>query len=129
MCQSSRRNNLGVISPFLVLTRYCNSQDRTLSVPTKASDYVPGQVNVKMNQVKGVAAVRSLRARLAQSVFIVVLAAAAVFAQQKVDPAAVTGTVSDQKGVGVGGATVSMQGGPGPAHTVTTDDQGLYAIT
>src|SRR5215472_15486476 len=82
-----------------------------------------------MIQFEGVAAVRPSRARLALSVFVVVMAAAALLAQQKADPAAVTGTVSDQKGVGVGGATVSMQGGLEPVHSVTTDDQGLYAIT
>lgn len=43
--------------------------------------------------------------------------------------AAVTGTVSDQSGAGVGGATVTMESTSGPANTVTSDDQGLYAIT
>lgn len=43
--------------------------------------------------------------------------------------AAVTGTVSDQKGTGVGGATVTMQDAAGAAHSATTDDQGLYAVT
>jgi len=43
--------------------------------------------------------------------------------------AAVTGTVSDQSGTGVRGATVMMEGASGPAHSVVTDDQGLYAIT
>src|SRR5208337_5369070 len=43
--------------------------------------------------------------------------------------AAVTGTVSDQSGAGVGGATVTMDSATGPAHSVTSDDQGLYAIT
>ncbi len=43
--------------------------------------------------------------------------------------AAVTGTVSDQTGAGVSGATVTMDGGKRPAASVTTDNQGLYAFT
>jgi len=42
---------------------------------------------------------------------------------------AITGTVSDQTGAGVGGATVTADNGAGSAPSVTTDDQGLYAIT
>ncbi|HLV87868.1 MAG TPA: carboxypeptidase regulatory-like domain-containing protein [Candidatus Sulfotelmatobacter sp.] len=43
--------------------------------------------------------------------------------------AAVTGTVSDQAGAGVAGATVTMDGDKGSAPSATTDGQGLYAIT
>src|SRR5580692_5370167 len=43
--------------------------------------------------------------------------------------AALTGTVSDQTGAGVAGATVTMDNGKGAAPSVTTDSQGLYAIT
>ncbi|MGC2611187.1 MAG: carboxypeptidase-like regulatory domain-containing protein, partial [Candidatus Sulfotelmatobacter sp.] len=43
--------------------------------------------------------------------------------------AAVTGTVSDETGTGVGGAIVTMDNGAGPATSATTDGQGLYAIT
>lgn len=43
--------------------------------------------------------------------------------------AAVTGTVSDQTGVGVGSAKVTMDNGKGSAQSATTDKQGLYAIT
>jgi len=67
-------------------------------------------------------------AKLALYVFVLAIAAT-TFAQQKPDPAAVTGTVSDQKGIGVGGATVSMHDGGSATHSVTTDDQGLYALT
>jgi hypothetical protein len=44
-------------------------------------------------------------------------------------PAAITGTFSDQTGAGLGGATVAMDNGKGSAPGVTTDSQGLYAIT
>jgi hypothetical protein len=41
---------------------------------------------------------------------------------------AITGTVSDQAGVGVGGATVKVSNSAGVNQSVTTDDQGLYAV-
>jgi Carboxypeptidase regulatory-like domain/TonB-dependent Receptor Plug Domain len=83
--------------------------------------------------------VKSLRAMLSLSACILGLAAA-LWAQPKgmssiadADPqeakAAVTGAVSDPSGNGVRGATVTMEGTTGPAHSVLTDDQGLYAIT
>lgn len=81
---------------------------------------------------------RSSRASLALCICVVSLAAH-LFSQQSPAPpaaatdadakAAVTGTISDQKGGGVGGATVTMENGSAPPQTVTTDDQGLYAIT
>ncbi len=42
---------------------------------------------------------------------------------------AITGTVSDQAGVGVGGATVKVSNSAGVNQLATTDDQGLYALT
>ncbi len=42
---------------------------------------------------------------------------------------AITGTVSDQAGVGVAGATITVDNGSGFTQTATTDDQGLYAVT
>jgi hypothetical protein len=41
--------------------------------------------------------------------------------------AALTGTVSDQKGLGVAGAVVTLDNGAGSPLTITTDGQGLYA--
>ena len=81
----------------------------------------------------------SLRGRLAPCICVLVLFVG-LYAQPKTYPgaeasaaedakAAVTGTVSDQKGGGVGGATVTLQDAAGAAHSATTDDQGLYAIT
>lgn len=43
--------------------------------------------------------------------------------------AAVTGTVSDAKGVGLANATVEVGNGAGVAQKVTTDGQGMYAAT
>jgi hypothetical protein len=43
--------------------------------------------------------------------------------------AAVTGTVSDQTGAGLSGATVTLDGGKGSPASVTADNQGLYAFT
>ena len=65
------------------------------------------------------------------------LATTLLFGQDKSVPeapaqdakAAVTGTVSDQTGAGVVSATVTMDDGKGSAPSVTTDSQGLYAIT
>jgi len=45
------------------------------------------------------------------------------------EQSAITGTVSDQAGGGVAGATVTADNGSGPAQSATTDDQGLYAVT
>jgi len=45
------------------------------------------------------------------------------------EDAAVTGTVADQAGVGVAGVMVTVDNGAGFARSVTTDDQGLYAVT
>jgi hypothetical protein len=47
-------------------------------------------------------------------------------AQEK---SAITGTVSDQAGAGVGGATVKVSNSSGVNQSATTDDQGLYAVT
>jgi predicted short-subunit dehydrogenase-like oxidoreductase (DUF2520 family) len=43
--------------------------------------------------------------------------------------AAITGTVSDQAGVGMAGVTVTVEGGSSFSRNVSTDSQGLYAIT
>jgi len=42
---------------------------------------------------------------------------------------AITGTVSDQAGVGIAGATVTIDSGSGFTQNATTDEQGLYALT
>jgi len=42
--------------------------------------------------------------------------------------AAITGTVSDQKGTGVAGAVVTVDNGAGFTQSATTDGQGLYAV-
>jgi hypothetical protein len=83
--------------------------------------------------------VKLSRAMLSVSACVLSLAAA-LYAHPKGTPlpsdpqpqetkSAVTGTVSDQSGTGVRGATVIMDGATGPTHSVLTDDQGLYAIT
>lgn len=66
---------------------------------------------------------------------LIIALAATGFAQDKAATAsaeakgAITGTVSDQKGAGVSGATVKVTSSAGAAQSATTDDQGLYAVT
>jgi hypothetical protein len=70
-------------------------------------------------------------------VCVLILATTSLLGQDKSVPetaaqdtrAAVTGTVSDQAGAGVAGAMVTMDNGKGSSPSVTTDSQGLYAIT
>jgi hypothetical protein len=45
------------------------------------------------------------------------------------EKSAITGTVSDQAGAGVGGATIKVSNSSGVNQSATTDDQGLYAVT
>ncbi|MGA9542554.1 MAG: carboxypeptidase regulatory-like domain-containing protein, partial [Candidatus Sulfotelmatobacter sp.] len=79
---------------------------------------------------------KSLQVMLGLSACLLSLAAIA-FAQDKAPAtapapdakAAVTGTVSDETGTGVGGAVVTMDNGAGQSTSATTDGQGLYAIT
>lgn len=42
---------------------------------------------------------------------------------------AITGTVSDQKGAGIGGAVVKVTRAGGSSQSATTDGQGLYAVS
>ena len=79
---------------------------------------------------------RGQLAGLSLSVCVLSLATTFLFGQDNSAPqapaqdkAAVTGTVSDQTGTGLPGATVTMNNGKGSAQSTTTDDQGLYAIT
>ncbi len=85
---------------------------------------------------------RSLRAATCLGALILTLAAV-VFPQDKSASApapgneppaqdakgAVTGTVSDQTGTGLAGATITVDNGAGFAPSAVTDGQGLYAIT
>lgn len=70
---------------------------------------------------------KSLLATL--GVYACLVAMPVILCAQQSAKSAVTGAVTDQSGAGVGGATVSIEGGGAPARSVTTDAQGLYAIT
>jgi protocatechuate 3,4-dioxygenase beta subunit len=45
------------------------------------------------------------------------------------EQSAITGTISDQAGVGIAGATVTVDNGSGFSQSAAADDQGLYAVT